>query len=73
MVVDREEVDERLMLQEELFARFHERLPKELVFMRELLLATIQRSPEVDGVCVIAVTTRKKRRQRLQIQMSNSN
>ena len=45
MVVDREEWMHELMLQEELFARLHERLPKELVFLRELLLATIQRSP----------------------------
>ena len=45
MVVDREEWTHELMLQEELFARLHERLPKELVFLRELLLATIQRSP----------------------------
>jgi phosphoenolpyruvate carboxykinase (GTP) len=45
MVVDREEWNHELLLQEELFARLHERLPKELVFLRELLLATIQRSP----------------------------
>jgi phosphoenolpyruvate carboxykinase (GTP) len=45
MVVDREEWLHEIMLQEELFARLHERLPKELVFLRELLLATIQRCP----------------------------
>jgi phosphoenolpyruvate carboxykinase (GTP) len=45
MVVDRDEWTNELLMQEELFARLHERLPKELVFLRELLLATIQRSP----------------------------
>jgi phosphoenolpyruvate carboxykinase (GTP) len=45
MVVNKDEWVQELLQQEELFARLSERMPKDLVFLRELLLATIQRAP----------------------------
>jgi len=46
MVIDREEWLREITLQEDLYARLHERMPAELVYLRELRLATIQKSPE---------------------------
>ncbi len=46
MVVDREEWRREVELHDELFARLADRLPGELVSMRDLILADIGRSPE---------------------------
>lgn len=46
MVVDREAWKQEIMAHEELFARGYDKLPKEFLFMRELLLSGLWRSPE---------------------------
>jgi phosphoenolpyruvate carboxykinase (GTP) len=46
MTLDREEWMRELLLHEELFLRLYDRLPKEFVLRRELLLATLWRAPE---------------------------
>ena len=44
--VDRELWKKELVLQEELFIKLYDKLPKEFTSMRELLLAQLSRSPE---------------------------
>lgn len=46
MAVDREEWKQELLAHAELFERMYDRLPKEFIFMRELLLSSLWRSPE---------------------------
>ena len=46
MEVDREEWKKELLDHEELFNRMYDKLPKELFFIRELLLSALWRSPE---------------------------
>jgi phosphoenolpyruvate carboxykinase (GTP) len=46
MALDREEWMRELLLHEELFLRLYDRLPKEFVLRRELLLASLWRAPE---------------------------
>ncbi|MDZ4716667.1 MAG: phosphoenolpyruvate carboxykinase (GTP) [Cytophagales bacterium] len=46
MVVDREQWKRELLDHAELFERMYDRLPKEFIFMRELLLSSLWRSPE---------------------------
>ncbi len=45
MEVDREAWKAELLSHEELFARMYDKLPKEFIFMRELLLSSLWRSP----------------------------
>ena len=52
MDVDRELWKKEILAHEELFARMYDKLPKEFLFMRELLLSGLWRSPQcwkVDG------------------------
>ncbi len=46
VAVDSTEWRREIFSQQELFAKLYDRLPKEFIFMRELLLANIWRSPE---------------------------
>lgn len=46
MTIDREEWKQELLAHAELFERMYDRLPKEFIFMRELLLSSLWRSPE---------------------------
>jgi phosphoenolpyruvate carboxykinase (GTP) len=46
MTIDREPWKQELLAHEELFAKFYDKLPKEILFMRELLLSALWRSPE---------------------------
>ena len=46
MSVDREAWKKELLDHEELFNRMYDRLPKEFIFMRELLLSSLWRSPD---------------------------
>ena len=46
MAVDREEWKNEVLSHESLFAKLYDRLPKEFIFMRELLLSSLWRSPE---------------------------
>lgn len=46
MTVDREPWKQELLGHEELFEKFYDKLPKEFLFMRELLLSALWRSPE---------------------------
>ena len=46
MAVDRDSWVEEVMSHEELFAKLYDRLPKELIFIRELILSSLWRSPE---------------------------
>ncbi|TAD85474.1 MAG: phosphoenolpyruvate carboxykinase (GTP) [Bacteroidetes bacterium] len=50
MAIDREKWKKELLSHEELFARFYDKLPKEFIFMRELLLSALWRSPEQFGL-----------------------
>ena len=45
MGVDSEEWKKELLLQEEFFSRLYDKLPKEFIFMRELILSSLWRSP----------------------------
>jgi phosphoenolpyruvate carboxykinase (GTP) len=47
MHVDREEWKQEMLAHAELFERMYDKLPKEYIFMRELLLSGLWRSPEV--------------------------
>lgn len=46
MQIDREQWKEELLAHAQLFERMYDRLPKEFIFMRELLLSSLWRSPE---------------------------
>jgi phosphoenolpyruvate carboxykinase (GTP) len=46
MAVDREAWKKEIMAHQELFSSMYDRLPKEFLFMRELLLSSLWRSPE---------------------------
>ena len=46
MMVDREPWKQELLSHEELFSKLYDELPKEFLFMRELLLSSLWRSPE---------------------------
>ena len=46
MHIDREQWKRELLDHAELFERMYDRLPKEFIFMRELLLSSLWRSPE---------------------------
>ncbi len=46
MAVNREDWKKELLLHDELFTRLYDRLPKEFIFMRELFMSSIWRSPE---------------------------
>ncbi len=46
MTVDRELWQQELLLQDELFIKLADKMPKELTFIRELFLDTLTRSPE---------------------------
>lgn len=46
MTVDREAWKKEILAHEELFSTMYDRLPKEIIFMRELLLSSLWRSPE---------------------------
>jgi phosphoenolpyruvate carboxykinase (GTP) len=46
MQIDREQWKQELLAHAELFERMYDRLPKEFIFMRELLLSSLWRSPE---------------------------
>ena len=46
MAVDRENWIHELLLHEELFVKLYDKLPKEFMLKRELLLANLWRSPE---------------------------
>ncbi|HPG09924.1 MAG TPA: phosphoenolpyruvate carboxykinase domain-containing protein, partial [Chitinophagaceae bacterium] len=46
MTVDRELGKKELLSHEELFEKIYDKLPKEFLFMRELLLSALWRSPE---------------------------
>lgn len=46
MTVEREPGKKELLSHEELFERMYDKLPKEFLFMRELLLSSLWRSPE---------------------------
>jgi phosphoenolpyruvate carboxykinase (GTP) len=50
MEVDREAWKAELLSHGELFARMYDKLPKEFIFMRELLLSALWRSPEHWGL-----------------------
>ena len=50
MIVDREDWKQEIIAHEELFARGYDKLPKEFLFMRELLLSSLWRSPEKWGL-----------------------
>jgi phosphoenolpyruvate carboxykinase (GTP) len=45
MLIDREQWKQELLGHAELFERMYDRLPKEFIFMRELLLSSLWRSP----------------------------
>lgn len=49
MTIDREVWKKELLSHQELFSTFYNRLPKEFLFMRELLLSALWRSPEQWG------------------------
>jgi phosphoenolpyruvate carboxykinase (GTP) len=47
MSVDREVWKKEILSHEELFERLYDRLPKEFMLMREMILSSLWRSPEV--------------------------
>lgn len=50
MTLDREQYKQELQSHQELFSRMYDKLPKEFLFMRELLLSNLWRSPETWGL-----------------------
>ncbi len=50
MSVDRDAWQQELLSHEELFVKLYDRLPKELLFIRELILSSLWRSPERWGL-----------------------
>ncbi len=50
MSVDRESWQRELLSHEELFVKLYDRLPKELLFIRELILSSLWRSPQRWGL-----------------------
>jgi phosphoenolpyruvate carboxykinase (GTP) len=50
MSVDRDEWQRELLSHDELFIRLYDRLPKEMVYLRELILSSLWRSPEHWGL-----------------------
>lgn len=50
MLVDREAWKKEILAHEELFSNAYDKLPKEFLFMRELLLSALWRSPEKWGL-----------------------
>ena len=46
MSIDRDVWQEEISSHEELFIKLYDRLPKEFIFMRELILSSLWRSPE---------------------------
>jgi phosphoenolpyruvate carboxykinase (GTP) len=46
MSVDRQQWIQEVLSHEELFLKLYDRLPKELIFLRELILSSLWRSPE---------------------------
>jgi phosphoenolpyruvate carboxykinase (GTP) len=50
MTIDREPWKKELLSHEELFSSFYDKLPKEFIFMKELLLSALWRSPEQFGL-----------------------
>ncbi len=46
MAVDRQKWVDEVLSHEELFAKLYDRLPKELIFIRQLILSSLWRSPE---------------------------
>ena len=50
MSVDRDVWQQELLLHDELFSRIYDKLPKEFIFIRELILSSLWRSPEHWGL-----------------------
>ena len=50
MSVDRDVWQQELLLHDELFSRLYDKLPKEFIFIRELILSSLWRSPEHWGL-----------------------
>ena len=50
MSLDREKWVGEVLSHEELFLQLYDRLPKELIFIRELILSSLWRSPEHWGL-----------------------
>jgi len=50
MTVDRDVWQQEILSHEELFIKLYDRLPKELLFIRELILSSLWRSPEHWGM-----------------------
>jgi phosphoenolpyruvate carboxykinase (GTP) len=47
MAIDRDKWVEEILLHEELFFKLYDRLPKELIFTRELIMSSLWRSPGI--------------------------
>jgi len=45
MTINADAWKNELLLQEELFSKLYDKLPKEFIFMRELILSSLWRSP----------------------------
>jgi phosphoenolpyruvate carboxykinase (GTP) len=50
MAIDREAWKKEVHSQDELFSELYDKLPKEFIFMRELLLSSLWRSPKYWGL-----------------------
>jgi len=50
MTIDRAAWQQELLAHEELFMKLYDRLPKELLFIRELIISALWRSPEHWGM-----------------------
>ncbi len=50
MSIDRDLWQQELLAHEGLFVKLYDRLPKELLFIRELILSSLWRSPEHWGL-----------------------